>query len=170
MESVKLNKCRNCGAELQPAKGTTLDCNYCGSTYNIDIVNNSEAKTTTEGTDNEHRNTEEKVISAPITLPNYHAPVDEAYDNNYWTLPPPTPAKIKFKLYKKAVLIFFLLWVGLYFCRINMPDGKTNLSQHHNLIFSPIGGDYWWVRCVLLLGVLPYITALLFYQARHKTK
>ncbi len=72
------------------------------------------------------------------------------------------------RFFKKALLASFLLWVALYFCRLFMPDGKTNLSEHNSLLFSPIGGPFWWVRCFLFSLVFPGISTFIFYKKKFK--
>ena len=70
--------------------------------------------------------------------------------------------------YKKAFSVSTLLWVSLIFFRFFMPDAKTNLSEHHSLLFSPIGGDLWWVRCFLFLFVFPITTTIVYYYLKYK--
>lgn len=153
---MEANNCKNCGANLTHAQGGMVNCPYCGTSYHTEEANAS-------GPPSSEVDTVKKdiTISEPKTQPDRPG---------YWVLPQLSAGERKFQLYKNAALWFFLLWVGLYFFRLEMPDAKTNLSQHHNLVFSPILGVFWWIRGVLFLGLFPGIASLLIYNFRYKNK
>lgn len=166
-----MDKCKNCGAELTADNSPVQKCSYCGSTYNVNtpvlpenvvqhkVIEEIKPRyhSTTIGTGSNSKVSDFEMPSASV-------------NSNQLTFTPMSPGARKFQLYTKTASLFLLLWIGLYFFRFNMPDGKTNLSQHHNLIFSPIGGDYWWIRGALLLGLFPLGVALLIYNTKYKNK
>jgi len=164
-----MDKCKNCGAELTVDNTLVQKCSYCGSTYNLNAAalpeNTGQHKIIEEIKPNRSATIVSRDVNNEVS-----ADSKSAFDPDYWAPPPISPAARKFQLYSKSALVFLSLWVGLYFLRLNMPDGKTNLSQHHSLIFSPIGGDYWWIRGALLLGLFPLGVALLIYNTKYKNK
>ena len=172
METAQLNKCKNCGGELEATNSSVFNCPYCGSVYKANLPDQLTSVVQdhiNEGTEYQNENItdgEDLKNNQVIDFETQPATVDPGYR----ALPPIGPTSRKLQLYGKAVLVFLFLWVGLYFFRLNMPDGKTNLSEHHNLIFSPIGGDYWWIRGVLFLGLFPYLCSISIYSIKYKNK
>ncbi|WDF55451.1 hypothetical protein [Mucilaginibacter sp. KACC 22063] len=72
----------------------------------------------------------------------------------------------KNKIYNKALLAGLGISLALYLYRFNLPDGKMNLNQHNNPLFSPMGGFWWFVRVILLWGVLPKFVSDTIYKKK----
>ena len=67
-----------------------------------------------------------------------------------------------------AIFIGLLISFMLYLLRFFLPDGKTNLSQHNNILLSPILGFWWYIRIILLWVVLPIYLTKIFYKKKQE--
>ncbi len=146
MEPItQTNKCANCGADLTQDSGRSFSCGYCGSTYQGYIPHFS----------NSIHSDDFSVQVTNILITNN--------DVLSQTTPRPAakqsiPSLKKETLFIRCIWVYFACWVALYFCRLNMPDGTNNLNLHNSILFSPMGGFYWWLRGIIFLGILPLLT------------
>ncbi|MCJ8210604.1 hypothetical protein MUY27_12875 [Mucilaginibacter sp. RS28] len=76
----------------------------------------------------------------------------------------------KKKIYKWSVAIGGLLSIAWYFHYFLYPNPPQYVLQHNNIFTSRIGGFWWFIRVILLWGVLPKILSHFIYDKASELK
>jgi len=143
--TIRGNKCENCGSSLQEAVNGSITCHYCCSIYNVETISDTEQHTAK--VNNFARRDSTRVAS----------PAD-------YTFLIPSRADV-FKDYIKRGAI---IWFGYGLIRAVIgtpyPNFQVDSIYYNNILVSPIGETYWFLRAALFILVVPGVISSIFYN------
>ena len=163
----QVNKCKNCGAELGTAVNGVNTCGYCGSAFKSANTIDADAVPVS---DDEQYLQADNVMDSSVQAPMYGNPFSKEQQqiNDYSFLIP-----TRGKLFKRYALRSLIFWVAFGIIRAVLPTifGKkfeVDATYYNNLIISPIGRTYWFIRAALFVLIFPGIITLVKYKRKNR--